>query len=110
MNISNPNGIDWDYTGIYDVTDVSGNMYLQTLTLDYDFFDNENFELSVNNEQSISLFHRSSEIVYEFTGRGYIQFLRDSGVSGRRVEEKRELKKRKQKTFRNNNPRVSKRC
>ena len=93
-NISNPNNIYWDYTGVYGVGDVTGNMYLKTLTLDYDFFDNEHFELSVIDDQRVELFHPSSETVYEFTGRGYIQFLRETDASGKRIDGKKELKKR----------------
>ena len=106
-NIGNPNTIFWDYTGVYGVGNVSGNMYLKTLTLDYDFFDNEYFELSVINDQRIELFHPSSQTVYEFTGRGYIQFLRETDASGKRIEGEKELKKRKQKTAKKDNPRVN---
>jgi len=80
---------------------------LKTLTLDYDFFDNEYFELSVINDQRIELFHPSSETVYEFTGRGYIQFLREADASGKRISGTTKLKKRKQKTAKKDNPRVS---
>ncbi|MFT5848193.1 MAG: hypothetical protein ACJARX_000496 [Psychroserpens sp.] len=106
-NIGDPNTIFWDYTGVYGVGNVSGNMYLKTLTLDYDFFDNEFFELSVINDQRIELFHPSSGTVYEFTGRGYIQFLRETNALGKRIEGNKELKKRKQKTAKNDNPRVN---
>jgi hypothetical protein len=106
-NIGDPNTIFWDYTGVYGVGNVSGNMYLKTLTLDYDFFDNEFFELSVINDQRIELFHPSSGTVYEFTGRGYIQFLREISALGKRIEGSKELKKRKQKTAKNDNPRVN---
>ena len=83
-------------------------MYLKTLTLDYDFFDNEYFELSVINDQRIELFHPSSETVYEFTGRGYIQFLREADASGKRkLKVQKQLKKRKQKTAKKDNPRVN---
>ena len=106
-NISNPDNIFWDYTGVYGVGNLSNNMYLKTLTLDYDFFDNEYFELSVINDQRIELFHPSSETVYEFTGRGYIQYLRETDAQGRKIEGKKELKKRKQKTAKKDNPRVN---
>ena len=72
----NPNNLYWDYTGLYGVGNVSGNMYLKTLVLDYDYFDNEQFELSILNDQRIKLYHPSSGTVYEFTGRGYIEYLR----------------------------------
>ncbi|MBO6607709.1 nicotinic acid mononucleotide adenyltransferase [Psychroserpens sp.] len=106
VNISDPANIYWDYTGVYGVGDISGNMYLKTLTLDYDFFDNEFFELSVINDQRIELYHPSSETIYEFTGRGYIQFLRQTDAQGNTIEDtKKTLKKRKQKTPRLDNPR-----
>ena len=37
-NVSN---LYWDYTGVYGVGNISDNAYLKTLTLDYDFFNNE---------------------------------------------------------------------
>lgn len=107
VNIGNPNNIYWDYTGIYGIGDISNNMYLKTLTLDYDFFDNEFFELSVINDQRIELYHSTSNTVYEFTGRGYIQFLRNADTEGKQIDSKKELKKRKQKTAKKENPRVN---
>lgn len=107
VNIGNPDNIYWDYTGVYGVGNISNNMYLKTLTLDYDFFDNEFFELSVINDQRIELYHPSSDTVYQFTGRGYIQFLRETDAEGRKIEGTQQLKKRKQKTAKKDNPRVN---
>ena len=92
---TNVNNLIWDYTGIYGVGDVNGDMYLKTLTLDYDFFDNEFFELSVINDGTIELYHPTSETVYEFKGRGYIQYLKISDSKGKTttVEKKRKFKK-----------------
>ncbi len=106
-NIGNPNHIYWDYTGIYGVGDISGNAYLKTLTLDYDYFDNEFFELDVINDGKIALFHSASGTVYEFEGRGYIQFLRTA--DGRVSTVSSGDKKRTQKTDKKDNPRDSKR-
>jgi len=39
-----PGNLQWDYTGVYGVGNVTNDLYLKTLTLDYDFFDNEFFE------------------------------------------------------------------
>lgn len=75
----NINNLIWDYTGIYNVDDVQGNQYLKYLTLDYDFLGNEHFELSVNNDSTIELFHPSSGTLYRFTGRGYIQYKNNRG-------------------------------
>ncbi|MEM9679380.1 MAG: nicotinic acid mononucleotide adenyltransferase [Bacteroidota bacterium] len=105
INVNNPNNIIWDYTGVYGVGNVQGNLYLKTLTLDYDFFDNEFFELSVINDATIELFHPSSGTVYEFSGRGYIQFLRDSDTMGRITTFEDKPKKRKQKSPKVDNPR-----
>ncbi|MDO5969328.1 nicotinic acid mononucleotide adenyltransferase [Flavivirga aquimarina] len=98
------NNLIWDYTGVYGVGDVSGDLYLKTLTLDYNFFDNEYFELSVINDGKIELFHPSSETIYEFEGRGYIQFLKSSGdIKGK--TESLEEKKRKFRKDKVENPR-----
>ncbi len=72
------NNLVWDYTGIYGIGAITGNLKLKTLTLDYDSFDNDFFELSVIDDRTIELFHPSSETVYEFKGRGYIQYLKTS--------------------------------
>ena len=109
VNVNNPNNLFWDYTGLYGVGNISGNSNLKTLTLDYDFFDNEFFELSVINDEQIELFHPASGTVYEFRGRGYIQYLRSEGNPGKTdkalISSKTELKKRKQKTIKKENPR-----
>ncbi|MBT8393264.1 MAG: nicotinic acid mononucleotide adenyltransferase [Bacteroidia bacterium] len=103
FDIANPNNIYWDYTGIYGIGDVSNDMYTKTLTLDYDYFDNEFFELYVINDKLIELYHAASETVYEFTGRGYIQYLR-IGKSSDTTKPDIE-KKRKQRTKKKDNPR-----
>ena len=87
-------------------------MYLKTLTLDYDFFDNEHFELNVINDQVIELYHPTSGTFYEFTGSGYIQYMRTA--EGKTLDRKQlsksdEQKKRKQKTAKKDNPRVNSR-
>ncbi len=60
------NNLVWDYTGVYGVGNITGDAKLKTLTLDYDFFDNEHFELSVIDDGTIELYHPTSETVYEF--------------------------------------------
>ncbi|TGV01758.1 nicotinic acid mononucleotide adenyltransferase [Flavivirga rizhaonensis] len=104
-NGTSTNNLIWDYTGIYGVGDVNGDMYLKTLTLDYDFFNNEYFELSVINDGKIELFHPSSETVYEFEGRGYIQYLKngDTKAKGKTtVDKKRKFRKNKVENPREN--------
>ena len=105
VNIGNPMNIYWDYTGIYGVGDVNNNMYIKTLTLNYDYYGNEFFELNVINDQRISLFHVASGTTYEFTGRGYIQYMRTA--EGNQTEG--ELKKRKKKIKEIDNPRENSR-
>jgi hypothetical protein len=97
-DIANPNDIIWDYVGVYGVGDVAGDEFLKTLTLDYDFFGNEFFELSVIDDGTIELFHEASGTVYEFQGRGYIQFLREPNAQGRMINQTDKPKKRKQKS------------
>ncbi|WP_142784757.1 nicotinic acid mononucleotide adenyltransferase [Changchengzhania lutea] len=92
-NGTGTNNLYWDYTGIYGVGDVTGDMYLKTLTLDYDYFDNEYFELSVINDGKIELFHPASETVYEFAGRGYIQYFKTANVKGKTATTKEKSRK-----------------
>jgi hypothetical protein len=74
--------IFWDYVGDYSVADVLGYDNLKILTLDYDFEGNEEFELTVVDDGTIELYHLDSGTTYEFTGRGYIQYLKPDGKKG----------------------------
>ncbi|WP_055444266.1 hypothetical protein [Lacinutrix himadriensis] len=100
MNINN---LYWDYSGIYGIGDVNGNLYKKTLTLDYDYFDNEFFELSVINDSTIELFHNASGTLYEFKGRGYIQYLK-TGTTTDKTKSSAE-KKRVQRAVKKENTR-----
>lgn len=71
---SSTSNLYWDYTGIYEVQNVSNNAYLKTLTLDYDYFADEFFELSIIDDATIALYHPASGSEYRFRGRGYIQY------------------------------------
>ncbi len=82
------NDLVWDYEGDYEVYDVANDETLKTLTLDYDFLGNDYFELYVINDTTIELYHPNSGTVYEFKGRGYIQYLK-SGKSGLEKKRKR---------------------
>ena len=107
VDVYDVNNIYWDYTGIYGVANVANNMYLKTLTLDYDYFDNEYFELSVINDANIELYHPASGTVYKFRGRGYIQYMRSSGDS--KTSKTSKIKKRKQRIDKVDNPRENNR-
>lgn len=87
--------IVYDYEGIYTVYDVQGDPYSKVLTLDYDYLDNEYFELNVINDETIELFHPDSGTTYEFQGRGFIQYLRSSDTTGNGKAAKQTGKKRK---------------
>lgn len=93
----NINNLYWDYTGLYGVGNVTGNSKLKTLTLDYDYFDNEYFELSVINDSKIELYHPASGTAYEFAGRGYIQYLKTTDTKGKTVTTEKMRKYRKDK-------------
>ena len=71
---SSTTNLYWDYSGIYEVNNVVNNAYLKTLTLDYDYFANEYFELSILDDATIALYHPASGSEYRFRGRGYIQY------------------------------------
>jgi len=75
---TNIDNLYWDYVGDYSVADVQGYDNLKILTLDYDSWGNEEFELTVINDSKISLYHINSGTTYEFTGIGYIQYLKSS--------------------------------
>ncbi|MGY0391054.1 nicotinic acid mononucleotide adenyltransferase [Bizionia sp. KMM 8389] len=100
VNANNPNTIFWDYSGLYNVRDIQGNQYLKTLTLDYDYFSDEVFELRVINDATIQLYQPSSRTTYQFTGRGYIQFFRDETGKQSNQLKKRKFKLEKQENIR----------
>ena len=74
-NISN---LKWDFEGEYEVYDVHGDNTLKALTLDYDFFSDDYFELYVINDSTIELYHPDSGTTYEFRGRGYQEYLKSA--------------------------------
>lgn len=84
-------------------------MNSKTLTLAYDFFDNEFFKLNVINDETIELFHANSGTVYEFKGRSYIAYYRSSDPQEKLIVKEDKHKKRKQKTVRIDNPRENRR-
>jgi hypothetical protein len=98
---TNTGNLFWDYTGIYGIENVSGQENLKILTLDYDFFDNEYFELTVIDDGTIELFHPSSKTVYEFKGRGYIQYLKTANTKGKTAVTNDKLRKFKKEKVEN---------
>lgn len=82
------NNLQWDFEGDYQVYDVAGDNTLKTLTLDYDFLGDDYFELYVINDGTVELYHPDSGTVYEFKGRGYIEYLK----TGRSTAGKKRIK------------------
>ena len=68
--------INWNYVGGYEIFDVAGYEDLKILTLNYDDGDIEEFELSVINDGRIRLYNVNSETTYDFSGRGFVQYLK----------------------------------
>ena len=68
--------IDWSYVGGYEIFDVLDYEDLKILTLNYDGGDIEEFELSVLNDETIRLFHFNTATTYDFSGQGFIQYLK----------------------------------
>jgi len=60
--------ISWDFKGSYIVRDVQGEENLKYLTLNYDNGDTEEFDLTVINDETIRLYHVSSQTTYVFSG------------------------------------------
>ncbi len=87
----------WDFTGTYKVFDVQGYDNLKILTLNYDGNDNEEFELTVLDDGTISLYHNNSDTTYKFGGLDNIIYKKD-GTKVAKKERKRFKVKRKMKT------------
>jgi len=75
-NGTNIDAIDWSFVGDYQIYDVTGYNDLKILTLNYDGGSIEEFELSVINDDEIRLYSVDSQTTYDFTGRGFIQYLK----------------------------------
>ena len=69
-----------DYVGSYNVANVQGYDNLKILTLHYDSWGNEEFELSVINDRKIELYHIDSGTTYEFTGKEMIYYKKSSSL------------------------------
>ncbi|PIE48919.1 MAG: hypothetical protein CSA39_05250 [Flavobacteriales bacterium] len=90
--------INWDYIGGYDVYDVENVNDVKILTLDYDSNDNEEFELYVNNDNEIELYHIVSKTTYIFNGRGNIVYKKAKEKGNNNIKETRKRFKTDRKT------------
>lgn len=70
------NDILWDYLGRYSLFEVYNDETLKTLTLDYDFMDNEYFELYVVNDSAWALYLTIVELFLSTGVRGFITYLK----------------------------------
>ncbi len=68
--------IYWDYTGVYSINNISGNLYAKHLELDYTNYANSYFKLQVINDSTIKLTHLESGTEYRMEGRGYITYIK----------------------------------
>jgi len=90
--------LEWNFEGNYEVFDVADDASIKILTLDYDFFDSEDFELTVLDDATIQLLHINSGTVYQFEGRYNIQYLKGDVV---KKERKRFKVRRNVKQYKN---------
>jgi hypothetical protein len=77
-------------------------MYLKTLFLNYDYYGSEFFQLQVINDARIELFHTASGTTYEFTGRGYIQFMKNAEGKKTETPKMRKFKNERKENTREN--------
>ncbi|MDB0600969.1 hypothetical protein [Tenacibaculum maritimum] len=68
--------IRWDFSGNYTIKDPIGTTNLKYLTLNYDNGDTEEFDLTVINDETIRLYNINSKTTYDFSGRGFVEYLR----------------------------------
>jgi hypothetical protein len=68
--------LNWNYVGGYEIFDVIDSEDLKILTLHYDGGDIEEFELSVLNDETIRLYQFNTATTYEFSGCGFVQYLK----------------------------------
>lgn len=72
VNGTNVADLIWDFTGSYEVFDVQGYDNVKILDLHYDNYGTEEFELTIENDGKIILYHYDSDTTYEFVGRDQI--------------------------------------
>ncbi|MCI2229508.1 hypothetical protein MC378_10050 [Polaribacter sp. MSW13] len=97
---TNIDTLDWSYVGGYEVYDVTGYEDLKILTLNYDGGDIEEFELSVINDSKIRLYHVSSDTTYDFSGRGFVQYLKGVNSENKAKENVRNTGRKRTKVIR----------
>ena len=79
----------WDFKGNYEIFDIRNRRDLKILELQYNNQDNEEFELSVTNDRNIRLYHLKSRTTYNFTGLGFVKYLKNAKAPVRNINRKR---------------------
>jgi hypothetical protein len=94
--------LNWNYVGGYEIFDVIDSEDLKILTLHYDGGDIEEFELSVLNDETIRLYQFNTATTYEFSGRGFVQYLKSDikkpavrNSNRKRIKVKRRTKRKR---------------
>ena len=98
------NNIKWDYTGNYEVYDITGYDNLKYLFLDYGDDILEKFELSVINDGAIELYHIASGTTYEFKGREFLQFKMNKTNDIKEIKDRQRVKITRKTLERENTP------
>ncbi|MGB2272783.1 MAG: hypothetical protein ACPH2K_00285 [Flavicella sp.] len=91
---TNSNLLDyWDFSGEYEVFDVTNNSTLKILELYYQGGVVEQFELRVLSDESIDLYHLQSGTSFTFQGREFIQYLK-SAPEKKKTSPRRRIKRK----------------
>jgi hypothetical protein len=99
---TNIDSIIWDFSGAYEVFDVQGYENLKIIELNYDNYGIEEFELTIENDGVIVLYHYDSDTTYTFEGIEQIIYKKQAKgqkkTPRKRFKVTRKLKVRKTKT------------
>ena len=68
--------INWKFIGSYIIKDVASVEDLKYLTLNYENGDTEEFDLTVINDEVVRLYNIDSKTTYDFSGVGFIKYLK----------------------------------
>ena len=104
---TNVDNIIWDFSGAYEVFDVQGYDNLKIIELNYDDYGIEEFELTIENDGLITLYHYDSDTSYTFEGIDQIIYKKQAQAKKKeprkRFKVTRKTKVRKTKIHRTSN-------
>jgi len=87
---TNVDNLTWDFSGEYEIFDVQGYEDVKVLELHYDDYGIEEFELTIENDGKIVLYHYNSHTTYEFEGLNQIIYKKENASK----KEQKEYRKR----------------